>query len=265
MKAYKGFHKTADGLKCRDKIYLPGETYTEDEAELCQIGMHACLEPIDVLTYYAPASSVFHVVEVGDDAAASDEEPDSKVVTKTLTVGAELGIHGLVQAQVEYTTGRAVSVDGGRTSQDQGAAVATGYKGAASATGYQGAASATGELGAASATGYRGAASATGELGAAVATGDLGVASSTGYRGTASTLGYRGVASATGRQGVASVVSDQSVSNIAKLMRKGALYTVSVHAPRGRHAVTRRGLVRQRSNDYLSTPRRGAGGRALDL
>ena len=68
MKAFKGFHKHADGLKCREKVYLPGETYTEDEAELCQTGMHACLAPIDVLTYYPPAESVYHEVEVGDDA-----------------------------------------------------------------------------------------------------------------------------------------------------------------------------------------------------
>ena len=132
MKAYKGFHKTADGLKCRDKIYLPGETYTEDEAELCQIGMHACLAPIDVLTYYAPASSVFHVVEVGDDAQP-DEDGDSKVASRTLTVGAELGIADLVAAQVEYTVSRAKPVDGSSTSEYQGAASAAGFRGAPNA------------------------------------------------------------------------------------------------------------------------------------
>lgn len=57
MKAYKGFHRNTDGtLKCLEKIYLPGETYTEDTAELCVTGMHACLAPIDVLSYYPPAT-----------------------------------------------------------------------------------------------------------------------------------------------------------------------------------------------------------------
>jgi len=238
MKAYKGFRKNADGtLQCRDKIYLPGETYTEDEAELCMTGMHACLAPTDVFSYYPPATSVYHEVEVGDDAAASDEEPDSKVVTTTLTVGAELGIHGLVQAQVEYTTGRAVSVDGWRTSQYQGAASATGELGAASATGFKGAASATGRKGAASATGYQGAASATGSkgaasatgyLGAASATGDFGVASATGYQGAASATGGLGAASATGELGAASATGELGAASATGY--KGAASATGAHS-----------------------------------
>lgn len=107
MKAFKGFHKNPDGtLQCQDKTYRVGETYTEDTAELCQTGMHACLAPIDVLSYYPPAESVYHEVEVGDDAQPS-EGGDSQVATTTLTVGAELGVPELVAAQVEYTVSRA--------------------------------------------------------------------------------------------------------------------------------------------------------------
>ena len=199
MKAYKGFRKNSDGtLQCRDKTYRVGETYTEDTAKLCETGMHACLTPIDVLAYYPPAESVYHEVEVGDDTAAPGGKSDSKVATRTLTVGAELGISGLVGAQVEYTTGRAASVDGGHTSKHQDAASATGDQGAASATGYQGAASATGDQGAASATGYQGAASATGDQGVASATGDRGMASATGDRGVASATGEFAIAHADG-------------------------------------------------------------------
>ena len=179
MRAYKGFAPNPDGtLQCLDKTYRAGETYTEDEAILCETGMHACLAPIDVLTHYPPASSVFHVVEVDDDAQPG-EASDSKVASRTLTVGAELGIAGLVEAQVEYTVSRAKPVDGGSTSEYRGAASATGYRGAASATSCQGAASVTGTRGVASATGYRGAASATGYRGAASATGVQGAASAT--------------------------------------------------------------------------------------
>ncbi len=162
MKAYKGFKPNADGtLQCRDKVYLAGETYTEPEAELCRTGMHACLEPLDVLTYYPPASSVYHQVEVGDDAQPS-ESGDSKVATTTLTVGAELGVPELVAAQVEYTVSRAKPSRGSHSTGDRGAASATGYRGAAAATGDEGAASATGYRGAAAATGVQGVASATG-------------------------------------------------------------------------------------------------------
>jgi len=73
MKAYKGFSPQPDGtMKCRDKTYVEGETYTEPTAEPCVSGMHACLAPIDVLAYYPLASSVFHEVEVaGYSGAAS--------------------------------------------------------------------------------------------------------------------------------------------------------------------------------------------------
>ena len=179
MKAYKGFTPQPDGtMKCRDKTYVEGETYLEPTAEPCVSGMHACLAPLNVLAYYPPAGSVFHEVEVDDDAPTHSQ--DSKVASKRLTVGAQIGIPGLVKAQVEYVWSKATVEDGGHAKGDSGAASATGYSGAASATGYRGAASATGYSGAASATGYSGAASATGDRGAASATGDRGAASATG-------------------------------------------------------------------------------------
>ena len=191
MIAYKGFEPQPDGtLKCRDKTYREGETYTEPEAVICKSGMHACLVPIDVLAYYPPATSVYHEVEVGDDAKG---EPggDSKVTTKTLTVRGHLGIPGLVKTQIDYTVSRATVEPGGHATGDRGAASATGDRGAASATGYQGAASATGYQGAASATGYQGAASATGYRGAASATGDRGAASVEGKDAIALAGGWK--------------------------------------------------------------------------
>jgi len=152
MKAYKGFTPQPDGtMKCRDKTYVEGETYLEPTAEPCVSGMHACLAPLNVLAYYPPAGSVFHEVEVDDDAPTHSQ--DSKVASKRLTVGAQIGIPGLVKAQVEYVWSKATVEDGGHAKGDSGAASATGYSGAASATGDRGAASATGDRGAASATG----------------------------------------------------------------------------------------------------------------
>ena len=56
MKAYKGFNKD---MTCRGFQFEEGKTYEEENAELCNKGFHACLAPIDVLKYYAPASSVY--------------------------------------------------------------------------------------------------------------------------------------------------------------------------------------------------------------
>ena len=240
MKVYKGTDKD---MKCRGFQYKLGEAAVFDgEPHLCRAGLHACEQPIDVLNHYAPNESRYFEAKA-EDVTDERESEDTKIVAKRMTLKAEIGIPGLVKAQIEYiknqigfedaikranaekenhATGNrgaasatgyqgAASATGdlgaASATGDLGAASATGYRGAASATGYQGAASATGYQGAASATGNRGAASATGNQGAASATGNQGAASATGYRGAASATGYRGAASATGDQGAASATS----------------------------------------------------------
>ena len=200
--AYKGFTPQADGtLKCRDKIYKVGETYVEDAAIPCKKGMHACLQPIEVLSYYSPNKSAYHEVEVGDDAQG--DGLDSKVASKTLKVGASLGIPGLVKAQVEYVTSRKNKEEGDH---------ATGDYSAASSTGNYSAASSIGNYCAAASTGHRGAASSTGNYSAASSTGDYGAATSTGYQGAASSTGDYGAASSTGDYGAASSTGKHSVA-----------------------------------------------------
>ena len=224
--AYKGFDKD---MKCRGFQFREGETYHENSAELCTRGFHACEMPLDVPGYYAPGDgSIYRKVEM--EGVADERGADSKVCAKTIKIGAELGIAGLVKAQIEWvkkTIGFDGAIEAAKASKtnsaagcrgaasatgNRGAASATGNQGAASATGYQGAASATGDQGAASATGYRGAASATGNQGAASATGDQGAASATGNRGAASATGYQGAASATGYQGAASATGKASAA-----------------------------------------------------
>ena len=156
VKSYKGFDKN---MKCRGVQYAEGRTYEEPEAVLCEKGFHACTMPLDVLGYYAPGDgSIYREVELEDVSA--ERSADSKVCDKKIRIGAELGIAGLVKAQIEWV-------------KEQ---IGFGFfeekiKKAKAATGDQGAASATGRQGAASATGYHGAASATGDQGAALASG----------------------------------------------------------------------------------------------
>ena len=199
MKVYKG---TDMNMRCRGKQYVLGETVTEERADLCNAGLHACEMPINVLSYYAPNESRYF--EADADDVSEQRENDSKIVAKKMTLKAEIGIAGLVKAQIEFIKSKCVEEPENHATGYHGAASATGNHGAASATGYQGAASATGNQGAASATGDQGAASATGNQGAASATGDQGAASATGDQGAASATGYRGAASATGDQGAAS-------------------------------------------------------------
>ena len=214
MKVYKG---TDRQMKCRGMQYTLGETAVYDgELSLCEAGLHACEQPIDVLNHYAPNESRYFEAEA-EEVSAERESSDSKIVAKKMTLKAEIGVPGLVKAQIEYVKNqigfddaikRADAEKGNHATGDLGAASATGNRGAASATGNLGAASATGNLGAASATGNRGAASATGDLGAASATGNRGAASATGDRGAASATGDLGAASATGDLGAASATGN---------------------------------------------------------
>ena len=188
-KFYKGFN---EDLTCRGFQYEEGKTYEESESDLCHKGFHACEDPLDCFSYYAPGSSQFR--EVILDGISDRREADSKVCAKKITIGARLNFSQLVKASFEFRWSK--------TTLEPGAS-ATGDYGAASATGDYGAASATGDYGAASATGTRGAASATGDYGAASATGDYGAASATGNYGAASATGKHSVAAAFGKNGKA--------------------------------------------------------------
>ena len=191
MRVYKGTDKD---MKCRGFQYKLGEAAVFDgEPHLCRAGLHACEQPIDVLNRYAPNKSRYFEADA-EEVTDERESDDSKIVAKKMTLKAEIGVPGLVKAQIEYVKRQIGFDDAIKRANAEKKNHATGDHGATSATGYQGAASATGDHGAASATGDQGAASTTGYQGAA---------STTGYHGAASATGYRGAASATGKAGVA--------------------------------------------------------------
>ena len=148
MKAYKGFDKN---MQCCGFQYAEGQTYEEEDARLCESGFHACTMPLDVLGYYAPArGSIYREVEL-EGGLQRRPRGDSKVCARKIRIGAELGIAGLVKAQIEW-----VKETSGFDENIKKAKSATGCQGAASATGRQGAASATGRQGAALAAGIDG-------------------------------------------------------------------------------------------------------------
>ena len=125
MKAYKGLDKN---LKCRGLQYEIGGTQEFDNVKLCERGGHACEVPLDVFSYYAPGDgSRYCVVEM--DGVSEERGDDSKRVAKKLTVGAEIGIPGLVKAHIEYVKAHTTMEH-----TDPKAATA-GYRGAATAKG----------------------------------------------------------------------------------------------------------------------------------
>ena len=203
MKAYKGFDKN---MRCRGFEYAEGHTYEEPEAVLCKKGFHACTVPLDVLGYYAPGlGSIYREVDLND--VSEEQSNDSKVCAKKIRIGAELGIAGLVKAQIEW-----VKETSGFDANIKKAKTATGDQGASCATGKQGASCATGDQGASCATGKQGASCATGKQGASCATGDQGASCATGYQGASCATGYQGASCATGDQGASCATGDQGAS-----------------------------------------------------
>ena len=178
IKSYKGFDKD---LKCRGFQYEIGKEYEESEANVCRAGFHACERPLDVFNHYYPVNSRF--CEVEQSGELSRDTDDSKVASTKIKIGAEIGIPGLVKAQIEWVKAHTTTehTDPERATAGSYGAATAGDCGAATA----------GDCGAATA-GNRGAATA-GDCGAATA-GDCGAATA---RGKAS-VGENGLAVARG-------------------------------------------------------------------
>ena len=216
MKLYMGFNQD---MTCRGYQFEEGKTYTHDgDVELCKSGFHACENPLDCFTYYNPAESVYHEVEMED--VSPEREKDSKVAGGTIKIGDRLSIGKMAQIAVDYINHH---IDESKKQQvmdgDRSAARNKGYRSAASNTGDYSAASNTGNCSVASNTGNCSVASNTGNCSAASNTGNCSVASNTGDRSAASNTGNCSVASNTGDRSAAEVSGSKSV---ALAMGKGS-------------------------------------------
>ena len=154
MKVYKATDKD---MKCRGFQYELGKTAeVEGDIELCENGLHACEMPLDVLGYYAPGDGSRYFEAELEDVSDEKHSDDTKRVGKKLTLSAEIGIPGLVKAQVEYVKAQCGFDNAIKKANDEKKNHATGERGAASATGERGAASATGKYCVAMTTGFFG-------------------------------------------------------------------------------------------------------------
>ena len=198
MKACKGFDKN---LRCRGFQYEVGGEYTEETAELCNRGPHACENPLDTLRYYRPGDSRYCEVEIEDNGQRSSY--DSKVCGKHIKIGAEIGLKGVINAGVRFVFDKCESATEENASGWRGNAAASGWRGNAAASGWSGNAAASGERGNAAASGERGNAAASGNLGNADASGWSGTAVVTGFAGRATALGEQCLAVAWGEDSLA--------------------------------------------------------------
>lgn len=151
MKTYKGFDSN---MKCRGFQYEAGKRYEHDgDIAICQEGFHAISEessPLGVFCFYPPVGddgkpSRYCEVETGGETVSDGE----KVCCKKLTIGAEIGIPGIIRAHVEWVKKNLIDDDKHKSSN-------TGYQSAATNTGDQSSAEVSGKGSVAAVFGKRG-------------------------------------------------------------------------------------------------------------
>ena len=166
MKAYKGFNKD---MTCRGFQFEEGKEYHEENAKLCASGFHACQIPLEVFQYYKPSKSVYHEVAL-DDVSDERKTGSSKVVAKKIKVGAEIGIKGLVKAQIEWTKEQAMKES----------AATSGYKSSAATSGDGSSAATSGDVSSAATSGDVSSAATSGNWSSAATSGNWSSAATSG-------------------------------------------------------------------------------------
>ena len=105
MKVYKGTDKN---MQCRGMQYKLGQKETAEDAIRCgNKGLHSCEAPMDVWRYYPPVNGNRYFEGEADGKIDRTGADDSKLASTELTINAEIGILGIVKAQIAYTRSKA--------------------------------------------------------------------------------------------------------------------------------------------------------------
>ena len=110
MEILKVFKGTDKDMKCLGMQYEIGKKEVADDAIRCgSKGFHSCESPLDVLRYYPMRDgNRYFTAEAGGKIDRSGAD-DSKLASSELTLGAEIGFPGLVNAHIEWTRKQAES------------------------------------------------------------------------------------------------------------------------------------------------------------
>ena len=182
--AYKAMNPD---MTCRGKKYEVGKTYSEDKADCCNKGMHACENPFEVLRYYPMKDNPrFFEVECGGEISKSDE--GSKLACTELTVKGELNFAGMLKATLDAVFRRVKD----KEPFSSGDSSTAGTSGNSSTAGTSGNSSTAGTSGNYSTAGT------SGDYSTAGTSGDYSTAGTSGNYSTAGTSGDYSTAAATG-------------------------------------------------------------------
>ena len=81
-------------------LFRSGEYRCDENIILCEKGFHACEEPLDVLNYYSEPDSRYCTVEQSGEIIRC-EHNNNKQVSSKIKIIKEIGLDGLVKAEVE--------------------------------------------------------------------------------------------------------------------------------------------------------------------
>jgi len=129
MKGYKGFDKD---WKCKGLQYKIGEVVNhKGEKKLCNNGLHFCENPLDVLKYYSPSTSVFAEVDA-DDVTNETHKEDSKRVCGQIVVKSQINLASLISIGVSWLIAKGKAATSGdrshsATSGDNSHSATSGY------------------------------------------------------------------------------------------------------------------------------------------
>ena len=133
MKGYKAYEK---GLVCRGKQYKIGEIFDEEKAEICDIGMHYCENPLDCLDHYPLIDDNGEIVEMTEvedlDEENRDTENNKKYCTKKLKIGAKLSLREMIKAGLEFLFESKEGID----NKDDSQLASSGYNSKLASSGY---------------------------------------------------------------------------------------------------------------------------------
>ena len=175
--AYKAMNPD---MTCRGKKYEVGKTYSEDKADCCNKGMHACENPFEVLRYYPMKDNPrFFEVECGGEISKSDE--GSKLACTELTVKGELNFAGMLKATLDAVF-RRVKDKEPFSSGDSSTAGTSGDSSTAGTSGNYSTAGTSGNYSTAGTSGDYSTAAATGPYCRAKAEGNNSIAVANGYK-----------------------------------------------------------------------------------
>lgn len=118
MKGYKAFEK---GLVCKGKQYAENTIFEEElPAEICQRGMHFCINPLNVLDYYPLVNENGEIPEFAEVEALDDCKTDDyrKYCTKKLKIGKKISFDKFVEAGVNFERAASTGTEVKTTSEN---------------------------------------------------------------------------------------------------------------------------------------------------